>query len=212
MQRGDSDLAFPGVQPDDLFEELRRIWDIPLGKKSKVLALTVPEAGIMSSQRTRIGNRRNRLNTLIKEYKKENLCVHAFPSLFSSRGVLFSSFFSVSISVYLLLDWNYLLTSSQTRSHTFDLHDAVPYFSMSEADRERYWDDAVHFTPDGYDLIGQKVGQALVSMLVKDKAIASPPRRRLRKFKDDDNKFVEEVGDPSDLTQGYIVVRRKDLD
>ncbi len=49
-------------------------------------------------------------------------------------------------------------------------------------------------------------------MLVKDKAIASPPRRRLRKFKDDDNKFVEEVGDPSDLTQGYIVVRRKDLD
>ena len=83
MQRGDSDLAFPGVQPDDLFEELRRIWDIPLGKKSKVLALTVPEAGIMLSQRTRIGNRRNRLNTLIKEYKKENLCVHAFPSLSS---------------------------------------------------------------------------------------------------------------------------------
>ena len=97
-------------------------------------------------------------------------------------------------------------------SHTFDLHEAVPYLGMSEADRERYWDDAVHFTPDGYDLIGQKVGLKLVSLLVQDKLTANPPRRRQRKFRDDDISFDEEVGDPTDLTQGYIVVRRKDLD
>ena len=82
---------------------------------------------------------------------------------------------------------------------------------MSETDRKRYWDDAVHFTPDGYDLIGQKVGLALVSLLVKERT-ASSPRRRSRKFKDDHLSFDEEVGDPTELAQGYIVVRRKDLD
>ncbi len=50
---------------------------------------------------------------------------------------------------------------------------------MSETDRKRYWDDAVHFTPDGYDLIGQKVGLALVSLLVKERTASSPRRRSL---------------------------------
>ena len=61
------------MQPDDIFGELEKIWNIPLSKKSKVLAMTVPEAGVTGSQRERIGNRRNRLNKLIKEYKRENL-------------------------------------------------------------------------------------------------------------------------------------------
>jgi hypothetical protein len=38
-----------------------------------VLALTVPEAAVAKSHRERMGNRRNRLNTLIKEHKAENL-------------------------------------------------------------------------------------------------------------------------------------------
>ena len=61
------------MQPDDVFEELKKVWGIPLSRKSKVLALTVPQAGVTGSQRERIGNRRNRLNTLIKEHKAENL-------------------------------------------------------------------------------------------------------------------------------------------
>jgi hypothetical protein len=105
------------------------------------------------------------------------------------------------------------LVPSPADSHVFDLHEAVPYFSMSDANRERYWDDGLHLTPDGYDLMGQKIGIALVSLLEKERlAAATAPRRRLRKFRDDDLSFDEEVGDPTSLNQGYIVVRRKDLD
>lgn len=104
-----------------------------------------------------------------------------------------------------------MLTRVLRRSHVFDLNTAVTYYSMSEADRTRYWDDHLHFTPDGYDLMGNKVGVALVSILAKDRALNPPVRRRLR-FKDDGNKFDEETGDPTAIDQGYVVVRRTDLD
>lgn len=99
-----------------------------------------------------------------------------------------------------------------SNSHVYDLHAAVPYFAMSEDDRKLYWDDRIHFTPDGYDLIGKKVGMALVSLLVKDKFKDESPARRRRNFRDDDAMFEEEGGDPNSLNQGYIVVRRKDLE
>jgi hypothetical protein len=83
---------------------------------------------------------------------------------------------------------------------------------MSESERERYWDDMVHFTPDGYDLIGQKVGIALVSLLVKERTSQETPARRRRVYRDDDLIFDEEGGNPFVIDQGYIVVRRKDLD
>jgi hypothetical protein len=31
-------------------------------------------------------------------------------------------------------------------------------------------DDAIHFTPDGYDLIGQKIGQTILAAIAKEKA------------------------------------------
>lgn len=96
--------------------------------------------------------------------------------------------------------------------HVYDLNSAVTYFAMSENDRAKYWDDNVHFTPAGYDLIGNKVGMALVSLLVKQRVDDLPPAKRRRVFKDDDKVFVEETGDPHAIDAGYIVVRRTDLD
>lgn len=84
---------------------------------------------------------------------------------------------------------------------------------MSESDREKYWDDHLHFTPAGYDLIGNKVGMALVSILAKERANnPQRPQKRRRLFKDDDKKFEEEIGDPTAIDQGYVVVRRVDLE
>lgn len=105
---------------------------------------------------------------------------------------------------------NFVLSTQN--SHVFDLHAAVPYWSMSEEDRVRYWDDAIHFTPDGYDLIGQRVGIALVSLLVKERTKSDTPARQRRVYRDDDLVFAEESGDPDSLNQGYVIVRRKDLD
>lgn len=165
---GTNDLAY-NIKPEEIFNHLKDVYDAPLRRKTKVLALTVPEAGV-EKYRERLGARRNELNDLIKGYKRENF-------------------------------------------HVFDLHSAIPYFAMSQTDRERYWDDPIHFTSDGYDLIGNKVGIALVSILAKERADkAPPPTKKRRLFRDDDKKFEEEVGDPHAIDQGYIVVRRTDLD
>jgi hypothetical protein len=66
-----SDLAL-GVKPEDIFAHLQEVWDVPLRRKSKVLALTVPEVGIENG-RERMAARRNKLNELIKGYKKDGL-------------------------------------------------------------------------------------------------------------------------------------------
>ncbi|KAL1854075.1 hypothetical protein VTK73DRAFT_8813 [Phialemonium thermophilum] len=100
----------------------------------------------------------------------------------------------------------------QENFHAYDLQAAIPYASFSDAERNLYWDDAVHFTPDGYDLIGRKVGMALVSLLVRERTQSETPARRQRVYRDDDRVFDEEGGDPNAIDQGYIVVRRKDLD
>jgi len=92
------------------------------------------------------------------------------------------------------------------------LHAAVPFFTMSESDQEAFWDDGIHFTPDGYNLIGNKVGMGLVKHLEQERAANQPPVKKRRVFRDDEKLFDEEVGDPTSLDQGYVVVRRKDLD
>lgn len=51
-------------------------------------------------------------------------------------------------------------------SHVLDLHDALPYDST----HAKYWDDAVHFTPAGYDLIGDKIGTVITSLIVAERA------------------------------------------
>jgi hypothetical protein len=131
--------------------------------------LTIPEAGLKGTIKQRIDAKRNKVNDMIKSYKRDNF-------------------------------------------HVYELHAAIPYFAMSEADRKEYWDDNIHFTPSGYDLIGKKVGMALVSLLVKDKLKDESPAKRRRNFRDDDGMFEEEGGNPNSLDQGYIVVRRKDLE
>lgn len=106
-------------------------------------------------------------------------------------------------------------------SHAFDFNTAFSYEAMSEEDRNRYWDDTVHFTPDGYDLMGEHIAKALIGILkAEDNAAAGPetttlsavrPRKR-KMFRDDDKDFEEEKGAADELRRGYVVVRRKDLD
>ena len=106
-------------------------------------------------------------------------------------------------------------------SHAFDFKTAFSYDAMSEEERTHYWDDAVHFTPAGYDLMGEQIATALIGILkAEDNAAAGPqtttlsavrPRKR-KIFPDDDKDFEEEQGRADELRRGYVVVRRKDLD
>ncbi|KAH7397924.1 SGNH hydrolase-type esterase domain-containing protein [Cadophora sp. MPI-SDFR-AT-0126] len=48
--------------------------------------------------------------------------------------------------------------------YTFDLHKAVPYWGMSEERRKEIWDDTLHFTVKGYDLIGKLLADRIVEL------------------------------------------------
>ncbi|KAI0380700.1 SGNH hydrolase [Hypomontagnella monticulosa] len=167
---GTNDLGWD-YDANKIFPSLKQLWDIPLSKGGKVLALTVPDA------RARYGNikdRRDELNKLIMEYKKPN-------------------FFH------------------------FDLYNALPYHNMERTDRPKYWQmDGLHLTADGYDLMGAKIAAALIRIIKLAEAqetdissIAKDPRQRQAI---EDMIYEEERGNPRLLSQGYIVVRKSDLD
>lgn len=51
-------------------------------------------------------------------------------------------------------------------STTLDLFKEFPYHAMSTVDRARYWDaDGVHFSAAGYDLMGEKIADALIARI-----------------------------------------------
>ncbi|KAL5940610.1 hypothetical protein ACKVV1_008276 [Pyricularia oryzae] len=96
---------------------------------------------------------------------------------------------------------------------------AVPYWSLSQEERDKYWDDHIHLTADGYNLMGKMIAARLVDILceeemeVKNRPLTSSrPRPGVKAFKGDGTVFEEEIGDSSKLRQGYVVVRRADLD
>ncbi|KAI1383056.1 SGNH hydrolase [Hypoxylon trugodes] len=99
----------------------------------------------------------------------------------------------------------------------FDLYNALPYHEMVPEDRPKYWQmDGVHLTADGYNLMGEKIAEELIRIVKLAEAqetdistIASDPRQRAAI---EEMIFEEERGNPRLLSQGYIVVRKRDLD
>ncbi|KAI2625242.1 SGNH hydrolase-type esterase domain-containing protein [Xylaria nigripes] len=99
----------------------------------------------------------------------------------------------------------------------FDLWNKFPYHQMEPANRGRYWrPDGVHFQAAGYDLMGQMIGDGLVRILRLAEAqgtdISSIVTDRRQREAIEDLILEEEVGDSRLLSQGYIVVRKRDLD
>ncbi|KAI0172114.1 SGNH hydrolase [Hypoxylon sp. FL1284] len=100
---------------------------------------------------------------------------------------------------------------------SFDLYAALPYHDMAPKDRLKYWMmDGVHLTAAGYDLMGEKIAEELIRIMrladaqdTEIDSIAADPRQR-RAI--EDLIFEEERGNPRLLSQGYIVVRKTDLD
>ncbi|KAI0117742.1 GDSL-like Lipase/Acylhydrolase [Nemania sp. FL0031] len=169
---GTNDLGW-GRPADAIIEALKRVWDIPLSKGSKVLALTIPET---HGKYPVIKKRRGEVNDFIRGYEKEK----------------------------------------ENFSH-FDLFKELPYHDMTPEDRAKYWNpDGVHLSAAGYDLMGEKIGDALVRILRLAEAqgtdISSVVSDARQRKAIESLIFEEEMGDPRLLSQGYIIVRKKDLD
>ncbi|KAH9884761.1 GDSL-like Lipase/Acylhydrolase [Xylariomycetidae sp. FL2044] len=105
----------------------------------------------------------------------------------------------------------------KTNFFHFDLHSSVTYHGMPPADRPRYWEpDGVHLTAEGYALMGERIAAHLIRLLglqeaqnteISDVISDARARRAVEELI-----WEEERGDPKLLSQGYIVVRRSDLD
>lgn len=46
-----------------------------------------------------------------------------------------------------------------------DLCDAVPYFALEEAKRDKIWDDGLHLTEEGYKMMGDAIAAHMIKML-----------------------------------------------
>ena len=46
-----------------------------------------------------------------------------------------------------------------------DLCRAIPYFAMEEAQRDSIWDDGLHLTEKGYEMMGDAIAAHLIKLL-----------------------------------------------
>jgi hypothetical protein len=99
-------------------------------------------------------------------------------------------------------------------SYAHDLKSKIPYHSLSTEDKEKYWDDGLHLTMDGYQWMGGFIADELIRLIREESNTAmnaSVLGGRLRRREWYDGDFEEEQGSPGVLSQGYVVVRKKDL-
>ncbi|KAJ3554678.1 hypothetical protein NPX13_g10551 [Xylaria arbuscula] len=99
----------------------------------------------------------------------------------------------------------------------WDLFKEFPHHAMSPEDRTKYWNpDGVHLTAAGYDRMGELIGNALARILrlaeAQNDDISSVVSDAKQRKAIEELIFEEEMGDHRLLSQGYIVVRKKDLD
>ncbi|KAK6840663.1 SGNH hydrolase-type esterase domain-containing protein [Apiospora arundinis] len=108
-------------------------------------------------------------------------------------------------------------THKQRNFYTYDLFEALPFHNMDPDERYTVWNfDGLHLDAAGYDLMGQKVAEALLKIIQLEEAqnteISSIVTDARQRRMIEDMIFEEERGDPKLLSQGYIVVRKADLD
>lgn len=69
---GTNDLAYQ-YTTEEIYKALRDCWDVALSKGGRVLACTIPEAGIRGKAGQQAKARRDELNGLIRSHRQENL-------------------------------------------------------------------------------------------------------------------------------------------
>ena len=88
---------------------------------------------------------------------------------------------------------------------------------MDPEERDSIWKfDGLHLSAAGYDLMGQKIAEGLLKIMQLEEAqnteISSIVTDARQRRMIEDMIFEEERGSPKLLSQGYIVVRKADLD
>ncbi len=50
-------------------------------------------------------------------------------------------------------------------SYTWDFNKKIPYWAIPEDERQEIWDDNVHLTAKGYDLMGRMIAERIVEII-----------------------------------------------
>ncbi|CAM1506812.1 Fc.00g064530.m01.CDS01 [Cosmosporella sp. VM-42] len=108
-----------------------------------------------------------------------------------------------------------ILTHQEPNYYFFDLESKIPFHALSQADREKYWDDGLHLRDDGYDWMGDHIADGLIRIIRREGDYEPPDlttKKPSTKRRDDGLSFDEEDGNPKNISEGYVVVRKRDLD
>ncbi|CAK7227697.1 hypothetical protein SEUCBS140593_006663 [Sporothrix eucalyptigena] len=179
---GTNDLSI-NSPPETIFEHLERTWSFAKLRKSKVLALTVPEVALLPSTNSArplvtLADRRNMLNSLILGYKAPGIHAFDFKSAFSYEAM--------------------------TPAERLRYYDDIVHFTEAGYDRMG------EVVAESLINILKAEESAAAGPQQTTLSVVRPRKRKM--FRDDDKDFEEEKGTPDTLQRGYIVVRRKDLD
>ncbi|CAF3550602.1 hypothetical protein SNK04_001142 [Fusarium graminearum] len=105
-----------------------------------------------------------------------------------------------------------ILKNKSRNYYAFDLRSKIPFYSLSQQDRHRYWDDHVHLGKEGYDWMGNHIADALIDILWHEGTFEQPSEPSDEVDVEEEFVYDEEDGNPHNINEGYIVVRKKDLD
>jgi hypothetical protein len=86
-----------------------------------------------------------------------------------------------------------------------NLLEKIPYHTLNEFLKNKYWGDGVHLTEDGYDWMGEHIAGTLIDIVQRRDKDATDGKCG------ENTDYEEERGNPGDISQGYIVVRKTDL-
>ncbi|KAJ6445924.1 hypothetical protein O9K51_00689 [Purpureocillium lavendulum] len=118
---------------------------------------------------------------------------------------------------YVEHDWAWLNTSilshTQPDFYSMDLHQKIPYHSLCPRHTRMYWDHvgtATGLTEAGCEWMGGQIARGLIAILNKT---MERPASKIPPLAESDNDavFQEERGDPEKIEEGYVVVRKQDL-
>lgn len=73
--------------------------------------------------------------------------------------------FAFAASVYFHFFGTTTRYTDNNASYTLDLHAAMPYWNMTDDQRQELWSDGLHFTAEGYELMGSIISDRLFEII-----------------------------------------------
>jgi hypothetical protein len=153
---------------DEVLEGLSVLTESCLQHGANVLLMTVME---VAQAAPKVEQQRLKLNTLIKQYVQERKWAPAAEGAASARSS--STARGQPPSGQHGNSYDPVSRRGAPAVQLFDLASKLTWSGMDEETRWQMWDDGVHLTIDGYDLMGELIMEALGPMVKQEVGAAA---------------------------------------